>query len=666
MSKYIGTKAVNLSTTSADVTGNADIDGNLTVGGNLTVSGTTITVDHATAQTVDLGDNDKIRLGADYELQLWSDGTTGQISGDINHTGSITTDGLTVDGSASFTSTFFLERNNPNIRFDDSDSSNNAEITLDNTTLRIEVDEDNTVANSAIKFQVDGSLKAIIDDDGNFGLGINSPTADIHLGGTNPNVVFGTSGNELTYLQRYNDDFYIYNKETAGNILLGTANQERLRVTDGGDVSIGSDHSGFSGWRTLNIRGQSTGGILNFENNDGTRAFAFASQGSLMRYQAQLTGGAHKFETNAKSSGAFIITDSGNVGVGAMSPTANLSIHAGSATGTHLDITTTGNGHNFDMVDSGGTARFRNVGGVLRIGADHDDETAGSRIQFEVDGVEHMRVASDGKVGIGTANPQALFHAEGTNISAAKSTYSAFMFEDDDAHIDISSNEDGSWGSAVLLKSHASNGNHNNTWAIARNTNAAGNHLNFNYGTQNDHNIGNIVARLNTSGDWLIDGGIYLGGDTAAANKLDDYEEGNAALTISGSSSGSTTYAQNDVASRVRYTKIGRFVHASFLLNNQAFPTFAGDIRVNLPFTSSSGAYEQRSGDVYFYNSNTWDNVANFTGLTFRIGGGASFGTFGLLQLDANRQTTLGSGNTSLSGATGIYMRINITYETPS
>ena len=49
MSKYIGTKAVNLSTTSADVTGNADIDGNLTVGGNLTVSGTTTTVDHATA-----------------------------------------------------------------------------------------------------------------------------------------------------------------------------------------------------------------------------------------------------------------------------------------------------------------------------------------------------------------------------------------------------------------------------------------------------------------------------------------------------------------------------------------------------------------------------------------------------------------------------------------
>ena len=46
---------------------------------------------------------------------------------------------------------------NPNIRFEDSDTANNGEITLDNTQLRIEVDEDNLVASSAIKFRVDGT-----------------------------------------------------------------------------------------------------------------------------------------------------------------------------------------------------------------------------------------------------------------------------------------------------------------------------------------------------------------------------------------------------------------------------------------------------------------------------------------------------------------------------
>lgn len=67
MSKYIGATAVNLSTTSADVTGNA------TIGGNLTVQGTTITIDSATVQTVDLGDNDKIRLGDGNDLQIYHD-----------------------------------------------------------------------------------------------------------------------------------------------------------------------------------------------------------------------------------------------------------------------------------------------------------------------------------------------------------------------------------------------------------------------------------------------------------------------------------------------------------------------------------------------------------------------------------------------------------------
>jgi hypothetical protein len=75
---------------------------------------------------------------------------------------------------------------------------------------------------------------------GNVGIGIVDPTADLQLGSSNPNLVFGTTGNELTYLQRYNDDFYIYNKETTGKLFLGTANQTRLTVNAAGQVGIGT------------------------------------------------------------------------------------------------------------------------------------------------------------------------------------------------------------------------------------------------------------------------------------------------------------------------------------------------------------------------------------------------------------------------------------------
>ena len=54
--------------------------GNVTVTGNLTVQGSTITVDTATTQTVDLGDNDKIRLGDGNDLQMYHDGTNSYIT----------------------------------------------------------------------------------------------------------------------------------------------------------------------------------------------------------------------------------------------------------------------------------------------------------------------------------------------------------------------------------------------------------------------------------------------------------------------------------------------------------------------------------------------------------------------------------------------------------
>ena len=74
----------------------------------------------------------------------------------------------------------------------------------------------------------------------------------------------------------------------------------------------------------------------------------------------------------------------------------DLTVNAGSATGTHLEITTTGAGHNFDMVDSSGTSRIRNVNGILRLGADHRNEVADSNIRLEVDGSERMRIDNDG------------------------------------------------------------------------------------------------------------------------------------------------------------------------------------------------------------------------------------------------------------------------------
>ena len=85
-------------------------------------------------------------------------------------------------GSDAPSGTLSLLANNPNIRFDDESgsSSNNGEITLDNTQLRIEVDEDDVVASSQIKFRVDGGDRMNINSDGQVAINASSGNAPTH------------------------------------------------------------------------------------------------------------------------------------------------------------------------------------------------------------------------------------------------------------------------------------------------------------------------------------------------------------------------------------------------------------------------------------------------------------------------------------------------------
>ena len=95
------------------------------------------------------------------------------------------------------------------------------------------------------------------------------------------------------------------------------------------------------------------------------------------------------------------------------------------------------------------------------------------------------------------------------------------------------------------------------------------------------------MIQLGSDGKTYFSGGIYLNGDTAAANALDDYEEGTWTITITPSTSGTVTV--NSGINTGHYTKVGSLVTVHGQITISAVDAPVGNARINLPFTAGTG-----------------------------------------------------------------------------
>ena len=111
----------------------------------------------------------------------------------------------------------------------------------------------------------------------------------------------------------------------------------------------------------------------------------------------------------------------------------------------------------------------------------------------------------------------------------------------------------------------------------------------------------------------VTDSGITFNGDTAAANALDDYEEGTHETTVTMSGDTAFTYLSRNLA----YTKIGRVVHVIGRINL----TGAGgsSFEFTLPFACADG-----NPDFQFETSNEFQVIRGDDSRTFRIREGES------------------------------------------
>ena len=171
-------------------------------------------------------------------------------------------------------------------------------------------------------------------------IGVGQITSNLFASGavSTSNVSNGTSNVSVT--------------SANGNVTIGTAGSERMRIDSVGQVGIGTttpSNFGNSNNRGLTVNGSGTAGFVEMQSS-GTAygaVYANSSQAGIR----SITALPLLFETNTTE--RMRIDSSGNVGIGTSSPAQKL--HVASASATYIQVQNTGNSVNaYYGVDTGG------------------------------------------------------------------------------------------------------------------------------------------------------------------------------------------------------------------------------------------------------------------------------------------------------------------------
>jgi hypothetical protein len=269
------------------------------------------------------------------------------------------------------------------------------------------------------------------------------------------------------------------------------------------------------------------------------------------------------------------ITVSGsNVGIGTSSPSRQLEIYDDGTVGQAVLALTA-----------------QNTEPSRIMFADPDDVNIGildyhhsdNSMRFIVNNAERMRIDSSGNVGIGVVPKTWNVYDQAVQIGDGAAIWT---YQNAEAHYSVNSyyNSGNKYiGTGTALQYQQAAGAHSFKTATSGTANAA---ISWN-------------TKVNIDSD-----GLKFNGDTAAANALDDYEEGTHQTVATMTTSGTVTL--NTSFDRISYTKVGRLVT---IIGNPRILTVSspvGQLKFTLPFTAKSGQTDEcRAGFIVYYYDNT-------------------------------------------------------------
>jgi hypothetical protein len=286
---------------------------------------------------------------------------------------------------------------------------------------------------TALTFGV-GSEAMRITSSGNVGIGTTSPGYRLVVNSATDGISAGISGNTFgirfdnggTFSSGMSTIHGVDNTLVGSyqpimlnglDVRFGTSANERMRITSGGDVLIGTTSNVSSGRRELVMRG-GNGSVLSLGNNTTADRFQIASDSGENALINNKANTPMIFYTN--NTERIRITSGGDVGIGTASPGARLTILtpiSDSTVGFNLRAYATG-------ADGDRTV-------ISRYTSSNDNNWANSVYRawahiYETNGSERMRITSGGNVLIGTTTDVgARLHVNGTIRTGAPSGGSA-------------------------------------------------------------------------------------------------------------------------------------------------------------------------------------------------------------------------------------------------